>query len=77
MIQITYNSRRMFRALFLILVLALPTARAQTPLSPPSIEGRTWLLLDLQSQQIIAERGGDERIEPASLTAEANINSLN
>ena len=68
MIQITYNSRRMFRALFLILVLALPTARAQTPLSPPSIEGRTWLLLDLQSQQIIAERGGDERIEPASLT---------
>ena len=58
----------MFRALFLILALALPAARAQTPVSPPSIEGRTWLLLDLQSQQVIAERGRNERIEPASLT---------
>jgi len=58
----------MFRALLLILALALPAARAQTPVAPPSIDGRTWLLLDLQSQQVIAERGGDERIEPASLT---------
>jgi D-alanyl-D-alanine carboxypeptidase (penicillin-binding protein 5/6) len=58
----------MFRALFLILALALPAARAQTPVSPPSIEGRSWLLLDLQSQQVIAERGGEARIEPASLT---------
>ncbi len=54
--------------LFLCLALCLSEARAQTPVSPPSLDARTWLLMDLQSQQVIAERGGSARIEPASLT---------
>lgn len=37
-----------------------------TPLPP--VTARNWLLFDLQSQQIIASKGADERIEPASLT---------
>jgi len=69
LIHITYNPRRMFRVLFLLFLALAPwTAPAQTPVPPPSIEGRTWLLMDLQSRQVLAERGGDERIEPASLT---------
>lgn len=46
----------------------MPAARAQAAVPAPGIEARTWLLMDLQSQQVIAERGGSERIEPASLT---------
>jgi len=41
-------------------------AQGVTPLPP--VTARNWLLLDLQSQQIIASKGADERIEPASLT---------
>ena len=43
-------------------------AQGVTPLPP--VTARNWLLLDLQSQQIIASKGADERIEPASLTSE-------
>ncbi len=69
LIQITYNFRRMFRVLLLLfLALAPSAALAQTPAPPPGIEARTWLLMDLQSRQAIAEQGGNERIEPASLT---------
>jgi D-alanyl-D-alanine carboxypeptidase (penicillin-binding protein 5/6) len=42
------------------------TFPAAAPL--PSIEGRAWLLMDLQSRQVIAAEGTQERIEPASLT---------
>lgn len=59
----------MFRVLLLLLLaLAASAAPAQTRVAPPGIEARTWLLMDLQSQQVIAEHGGTERIEPASLT---------
>lgn len=54
--------------LFLLLVLCLPGTQAQPIVPAPSIEGRTWLVMDLQSGQVLAERGGSERIEPASLT---------
>ncbi len=57
----------MQRALFFLLLLVAPVAAAQ-PAPPPSIAAKTWLLLDLQSQQVLAERGADERVEPASLT---------
>jgi D-alanyl-D-alanine carboxypeptidase (penicillin-binding protein 5/6) len=57
------------RLFLLILLLAAPAAARPEPFAPvPSIAARTWLLLDLQSQQIITERGAQERIEPASLT---------
>jgi D-alanyl-D-alanine carboxypeptidase (penicillin-binding protein 5/6) len=57
----------MSRALLLVLLLAAGAAPAE-PLAPlPSVAARTWLLLDLQSQQIIAQRDAQQRIEPASL----------
>jgi len=60
----------MRRVLILLLLIAAPTVSAQllaaAPL--PSIAARNWLLLDLQSGQVLASEDADERIEPASLT---------
>jgi D-alanyl-D-alanine carboxypeptidase (penicillin-binding protein 5/6) len=58
----------MLRLFLLIVLLAAATARPESFAPVPPIAAKTWLLLDLQSQQIITERGAQERIEPASLT---------
>ncbi len=50
--------------------LPVPCSRAgagRAP-QPPSIVGRSWMLGDLSSGQILAAQKADERIEPASLT---------
>jgi D-alanyl-D-alanine carboxypeptidase (penicillin-binding protein 5/6) len=53
--------------LVLVLLLACGLAQAAAP-QPPSIIGRSWLVGDLTSGQILAAQRADERIEPASLT---------
>ena len=57
--------------LLLAFVLALSSvftpARAQLP-QPPEIAARQYLLLDLSSQQVLAEREADVQADPASLT---------
>ncbi len=35
---------------------------------PPELAAKAWLLLDVQSGQVLAEKNADKRIEPASLT---------
>jgi D-alanyl-D-alanine carboxypeptidase (penicillin-binding protein 5/6) len=58
------------RALILFLAVCLP-AHAQVfgdYASPPSLHSRAFLLVDLQSGAVLAEKNADERIEPASLT---------
>jgi D-alanyl-D-alanine carboxypeptidase (penicillin-binding protein 5/6) len=45
----------------------IASAHAATP-QPPSVIGRSWLVGDLSSGQILASYKADERIEPASLT---------
>lgn len=56
---------------FLTLLLAaasLATASfAQTP-QPPEVAARQYILVDMSSQQVLAEREADARAEPASLT---------
>lgn len=42
-------------------------ASAQLP-QPPEVAARQYVLLDLSSQQVLAERDADARAEPASLT---------
>ena len=42
-------------------------AHAAVP-QPPSVVGRSWVIGDLSSGQILAAQKADERIEPASLT---------
>jgi len=55
---------------FLVLCVALATTLcsfAQAP-QPPEIAARSYILVDLQSQQVLAEREADARADPASLT---------
>lgn len=42
-------------------------AQAQ-PLQPPEVAARNYLLLDLNADQVLAERDADARVDPASLT---------
>ena len=50
------------------LALALPLAsRAQAP-QPPEIAAKSYLLLDMTSNQVLAERNADAPADPASLT---------
>ncbi len=55
--------RLAFASLFLIAALA----QAAAP-PPPSVVGRSWMMGDLSSGQILGAEKPDERIEPASLT---------
>jgi len=48
-------------------VVLLPVAQAQMPL-PPEVAARSYLLLDVTANQILAARDIDSPIEPASLT---------
>jgi D-alanyl-D-alanine carboxypeptidase (penicillin-binding protein 5/6) len=53
----------------LIAVLALVCAVAQgAPPQPPSVVGRSWVVADLTSGQVLFAQRADERVEPASLT---------
>jgi D-alanyl-D-alanine carboxypeptidase (penicillin-binding protein 5/6) len=56
----------MQRFAFLLLFLCV-SAQAVVP-QPPSVIGRSWLVGDLTSGQVLASRGAEERVEPASLT---------
>jgi D-alanyl-D-alanine carboxypeptidase (penicillin-binding protein 5/6) len=49
------------------LAVAANAAHAQTP-QPPEIAARQYLLIDLTSDQVLAERDADVQAEPASLT---------
>ncbi|HSV47095.1 MAG TPA: serine hydrolase, partial [Ramlibacter sp.] len=42
-------------------------AQAQ-PLQPPEVAARNYLLIDLNADQVLAEREADRQVDPASLT---------
>lgn len=60
----------MTRILACLLTLSLATAAtAAAPIPrPPAIEARSYLLIDYDSGQALAELNADERVEPASIT---------
>lgn len=56
---------------FALLLAALPVFAAPAAAPPPpapDIAARSYILVDLSSGQTLQQRGGDERMEPASLT---------
>jgi D-alanyl-D-alanine carboxypeptidase (penicillin-binding protein 5/6) len=58
----------MNRLITLLLLLGLSAlAFAQSP-QPPEVAARQYILLDLASSQVLAERDADARADPASLT---------
>jgi D-alanyl-D-alanine carboxypeptidase (penicillin-binding protein 5/6) len=63
--------RSLLLPLFLVLAwlgLGWTTAHAQTIPPPPSAPVRSYILMDYQSGNLLAEMKGDERMEPASIT---------
>lgn len=64
------HSRAFVALVFLVPLIALvagPAAAQPRPL-PPEVAARQYILVDLASQQVLAEAGADQRAEPASLT---------
>src|SRR5438445_542210 len=55
------------RSVLLVLFFVGSLAQAAA-LQPPPVIGRSWIIGDLSSDQILASQKPDERIEPASLT---------
>src|SRR5437016_13881295 len=55
------------RSVLLVLFFVGSLAQAAA-LQPPPVIGRSWIIGDLSSDQILASEKPDERIEPASLT---------
>src|SRR5438477_5291193 len=55
------------RSVLLVLFFVGSLAQAAA-LQPPPVIGRSWVIGDLSSDQILASQKPDERIEPASLT---------
>jgi serine-type D-Ala-D-Ala carboxypeptidase (penicillin-binding protein 5/6) len=54
-------------ALLALLVLTTAPAMAQLP-QPPELAARQYILIDMSSRQVLAERDADTQAEPASLT---------
>ena len=54
-------------ALLLALVLAGPAFAAKIP-DPPAVDAKSWVLMDYASGEVLAEKNGDARAEPASIT---------
>ena len=55
-------------ALFAAFFLTAATARAGIVPAAPDIDARGYILVDYHSGDVLAEKGADERMEPASLT---------
>ncbi|WP_295006592.1 D-alanyl-D-alanine carboxypeptidase family protein [uncultured Dechloromonas sp.] len=53
--------------LLLSIALAAPAFAQQLPV-PPALAAKSWLLLDLGSNQVLTTEKPDDRLEPASLT---------
>ncbi|MHB1332164.1 MAG: D-alanyl-D-alanine carboxypeptidase family protein [Sulfuriferula sp.] len=61
--------KKIFALLLLIISCTAMAAPADLPAAPaPKLAAKAWLLLDMQSGQVLAEHNADQRIEPASLT---------
>ena len=57
----------MVRFIFLLALFVAASAHAAAPLPPP-VMGKTWIVGDLTSGQVLVAQNADERFEPASLT---------
>lgn len=51
-----------------VATLPVPSKPAAPMPPPPSLSARTWVLADYLTGRVLAEKGADERVEPASIT---------
>lgn len=55
-------------SMLLALALMLGGVAAHAQVAPPTLSARAWLLLDVNSGQVLAAQEADRKVEPASLT---------
>ncbi|MCP5301490.1 MAG: D-alanyl-D-alanine carboxypeptidase [Chromatiaceae bacterium] len=55
-------------SLFLCLILIAAAAAQNAPPEPPTVAATGYLLIDLDSDMVLAAKDSDQRLEPASLT---------
>ena len=55
-------------SLFLCLILITAAAAQNAPPEPPTVAATGYLLIDLDSDMVLAAKDSDQRLEPASLT---------
>lgn len=55
-------------SLFITLMLSAALAMAAPVPAPPDIDAKGYLLMDMHSGRVLAEKNADERMEPASIT---------
>jgi serine-type D-Ala-D-Ala carboxypeptidase (penicillin-binding protein 5/6) len=60
------QTKTFFISLFSFLLFISNTVFAQLP--PPAVQARTWVLVDVTADQILAEYNSNKQVEPASLT---------
>jgi D-alanyl-D-alanine carboxypeptidase (penicillin-binding protein 5/6) len=56
------------KAAALLLLCVLPALAEAAAPQPPAVVGRSWVVADLSSGQVLVAEKPDERVEPASLT---------
>jgi len=66
-LRVFYRTPALCLALLLSLALHSPSQAATWPKSP-SIEAKSWAMIDARSGQVIAEHNADQQLPPASLT---------
>lgn len=60
--------KNLLHLLFGLLVTLPAWSFVGLPPSPPAVEARAWMLLDVTSGQVLASGNEDQKLEPASLT---------
>jgi len=65
-----YSMKNVFNLMFFILALITSVAvNAALPVpAPPEVSAKNYLLVDVASGKVLAEKNADEKIEPASIT---------
>jgi D-alanyl-D-alanine carboxypeptidase (penicillin-binding protein 5/6) len=66
-----FHSKAMQRLYLLVVLLLTPfvvLAQGPTPVAPPRIAAKAYVLMDFNSRQFLVQQNSNQRIEPASLT---------
>lgn len=57
-----------YAALMLLMLIVCPGVQSATPLPQPTVDARSFILIDHTTGKVLAERNADERVDPASIT---------
>ncbi|MES1941936.1 beta-lactamase [Salinisphaera sp. T5B8] len=62
------HAKRLLYFVFLLMVTASALAKPLPIPEPPSLDARSYILIDFDSGQVLAAKNAEQRVEPASIT---------